>query len=190
MAVEVQADVARRDRDRRAGGQVALQLARGASVGGEAPQVGPGEQPVEQGEREVGARLDQPRARDPVHGVSYSASLERVVEVPSSWTALRISGVVVGSFGYQAGLANNGMFVIRPDNLKAPFCPEAARSLALGRVKKVEIEGLNITQPVYLARHVSGLFTRAEAKLWEFVQQHRDALVSDLLDNLADVTPV
>jgi DNA-binding transcriptional LysR family regulator len=66
----------------------------------------------------------------------------------------------------------------------------AARSLALGRVKKVEIEGLNITQPVYLARHVSGLFTRAEAKLWEFVQQHRDALVSDLLDNLADVTPV
>jgi len=65
-----------------------------------------------------------------------------------------------------------------------------ARSLALGRVKKIEIEGLNITQPVYLARHISGVFTRAETKLWEFVQQHRDELTSDLLDNLADVTPI
>jgi DNA-binding transcriptional LysR family regulator len=65
-----------------------------------------------------------------------------------------------------------------------------ARSLALGRVKKVEVEGLNITQPVYLARHVAGVFTRAETKLWEFVQEHREKLASDLLDNLTNVTPV
>jgi DNA-binding transcriptional LysR family regulator len=66
----------------------------------------------------------------------------------------------------------------------------AARSLALGRVKKVDVEGFNITQPVYLARHVAGAFTRAETKLWEFVQERREELGADLLDNLADVTTV
>jgi len=65
-----------------------------------------------------------------------------------------------------------------------------ARSLALGRVKQVEVAGFNVTQPVYLARHVARVFTRAETKLWEFVQQNRHELASDLLDNLADVTPV
>ena len=65
----------------------------------------------------------------------------------------------------------------------------AARSLALGRVKKVEVEGFNVTQPVYMVRHVAQVFTRAETKLWEFVQQHREELASDLLYNLADVTP-
>jgi DNA-binding transcriptional LysR family regulator len=65
----------------------------------------------------------------------------------------------------------------------------AARSLALGRVKKVAVEGFNVTQPIYLARHVAQVFTRAETKLWEFVQQHREELTSDLLYNLADVTP-
>jgi len=65
----------------------------------------------------------------------------------------------------------------------------AARSLALGRVKRVEVEGFNVTQPVYLARHVARIFTRAETKFWEFVQQHREELTSDLLYNLSDVTP-
>lgn len=65
----------------------------------------------------------------------------------------------------------------------------AARSLALGRVKKVVVQGFDVTQPVYLARHVARVFTRAETKLWEFVQQHREELASDLLYNLADVKP-
>ena len=65
----------------------------------------------------------------------------------------------------------------------------AARSLALGRVKKVAVEGFNVTQPIYLARHVARVFTRAETKLWEFVQLHREELASDLLYNLADITP-
>jgi DNA-binding transcriptional LysR family regulator len=65
----------------------------------------------------------------------------------------------------------------------------AARSLALGRVKKVEVEGFNVTQTVYLVRHVARVFTRAETKLWEFVQQRREELTSDLLYNLADITP-
>jgi DNA-binding transcriptional LysR family regulator len=64
----------------------------------------------------------------------------------------------------------------------------ASRSLALGRVKKVNVEGFNMTQSVYLVRHVARVFTRAETKLWEYVQNHRVELMADLLSNLADVT--
>jgi DNA-binding transcriptional LysR family regulator len=64
----------------------------------------------------------------------------------------------------------------------------AARSLALGRVKKVRVEGFNMTQSVYLVRHVARVFTRAEAKLWEYVQKHHEELVRELLSDLADVT--
>ncbi|MCX6067736.1 MAG: LysR family transcriptional regulator [Chloroflexi bacterium] len=65
----------------------------------------------------------------------------------------------------------------------------AARSLALGRVHKVAVEGFSLTQPVFMIRHVARVFTRAEAKLWEYVQLHRVELTADLLHNLANVTP-
>jgi len=64
----------------------------------------------------------------------------------------------------------------------------AARSLALGRVKKVAVAGFKITQQVYLVRHVSRVFTHAEAKLWDYVKQHHEELAADLLYNLANVT--
>jgi DNA-binding transcriptional LysR family regulator len=65
----------------------------------------------------------------------------------------------------------------------------AARSLALGRVKRIKVEGFNLTQQIYLIRHVARNFTHAETKFWEFIQQHREELTSDLLYNLANVTP-
>jgi DNA-binding transcriptional LysR family regulator len=65
----------------------------------------------------------------------------------------------------------------------------AARSLALGRVKKVAVEGFNLTQKIYLCRHVAQTFTSAETKLWEFMQVHREQLSIELLYDLADVTP-
>ena len=65
----------------------------------------------------------------------------------------------------------------------------ASRSLALGRVKKVAVEGFDITQHVFLVRHVSRIFTHAEAKIWEFVRLHHEELTVDLLNSLADVTP-
>jgi DNA-binding transcriptional LysR family regulator len=64
----------------------------------------------------------------------------------------------------------------------------AARSLALGRVKKVEVEGFYLTQKVYLCRRAAQTFTRAETMFWEFIQTHRDELSAELLCNLADVT--
>jgi DNA-binding transcriptional LysR family regulator len=65
----------------------------------------------------------------------------------------------------------------------------AARSLALGRVKKVQVEGFSVTQKVYLCRHVARTFTRAETRFWEFMQAHREELAQELLYNLANVTP-
>jgi DNA-binding transcriptional LysR family regulator len=64
----------------------------------------------------------------------------------------------------------------------------AARSLALGRVRRVDVEGFNMTQSVFLVRHVARAFTRAEAGIWEYVRVHREELAADLLFNLADVS--
>ena len=63
-----------------------------------------------------------------------------------------------------------------------------ARSLALGKVKKVAVEGFNMTQRVYLVRHVSNTFTSAETKLWEFVKLNHDELAAELLTDLSNVT--
>lgn len=64
----------------------------------------------------------------------------------------------------------------------------ASRSLALGRVKKVDVEGINVTQSVYLVRHISRVFTHAETKLWDYIQLHHDELTADLLSDLSDVS--
>lgn len=65
----------------------------------------------------------------------------------------------------------------------------ASRSLALGRVKKVAVEGFDITQKVFLVRHISRVFTHAETKLWEYVRLHHEELTADLLCNLANISP-
>jgi len=66
----------------------------------------------------------------------------------------------------------------------------AARGLALGRVKRVEIEGLDMVQRIYLYRHVASVFTRAEARFWEFVQENRAHILSAAIGNLAGIMPV
>ena len=65
----------------------------------------------------------------------------------------------------------------------------AARSLALGRVKRVNVKGFNLTQQIFLIRHAASTFTRSETKFWEFVQEHREELAAELLYNLGNVTP-
>ncbi len=65
----------------------------------------------------------------------------------------------------------------------------AARGLALGRIKQVEINGLDIVQRIYLYRHVGSVFTRAEARFWEFVQENRAQILSAAIGNLSGVTP-
>ncbi len=64
----------------------------------------------------------------------------------------------------------------------------ASRSLALGRVRKVDVEGFNMTQSAYVVRHIARAFTRAESGIWDYVKEHREELAADLLYNLADVS--
>jgi DNA-binding transcriptional LysR family regulator len=64
----------------------------------------------------------------------------------------------------------------------------AARSLVLGRVKKVAVEGFNVTQKIYLCRRAAATFTHAETEFWEFAQSQREELAKELLHNLANVT--
>lgn len=63
-----------------------------------------------------------------------------------------------------------------------------ARSLALGRVRQVEVEGFDLAQQIYLLRRKAEAFTRAEIRFWEFVQQQREQLAAELLQNLTNVT--
>lgn len=60
----------------------------------------------------------------------------------------------------------------------------AARGLALGRIKKVEVEGLELTRTVWIARRVGYPFTRAQSLFWQFAQNQRDALNTEIWESL------
>lgn len=62
----------------------------------------------------------------------------------------------------------------------------AARGLALGRVKKVEVQGLNLYRTVYISRHVNHPFTRAQTLFWDFAQTQREKLNTEIWDSLVN----
>ncbi len=62
----------------------------------------------------------------------------------------------------------------------------AARGLAFGRVKKVELEGLDLHRTVYIARHIHYPFTRAQNLFWEFAQAEREKLNTEIWDSLVN----
>ena len=63
----------------------------------------------------------------------------------------------------------------------------AARGLALGRIKRVEIEGLHLQRTVYIARNIKRPFTRAQALFWEFAQSQYEFLSTDVWQSLVNV---
>jgi DNA-binding transcriptional LysR family regulator len=63
----------------------------------------------------------------------------------------------------------------------------AARGLALGRIKRVEIEGLALQRTVYMARNIKRPFTRAQELFWEFAQSQYEFLNNDVWQSLVDV---
>ncbi len=65
----------------------------------------------------------------------------------------------------------------------------AARGIALGRVKRVEVEGLDLRRCIYLARHMMYPFTRAQTLFWSFVHQQRPYLDTNILHNLVTFAP-
>lgn len=65
----------------------------------------------------------------------------------------------------------------------------AARGLALGKIKQVEIEGLEIKQRIYMYRHLNIVMTRAESRFWEFMQANRATILCNATENLAGIAP-
>lgn len=66
----------------------------------------------------------------------------------------------------------------------------AARGLAFGRVKKVELQGLDLKRTVYIARHVGCPFTRAQSLFWEFATNQREKLNTDIWDSLVSFATI
>jgi DNA-binding transcriptional LysR family regulator len=62
----------------------------------------------------------------------------------------------------------------------------AARGLALGRIKKVELQGMDLHRTVHMARHVNYPFTRAQNLFWEFARAQHDKLNTEIWDSLVN----
>jgi DNA-binding transcriptional LysR family regulator len=62
----------------------------------------------------------------------------------------------------------------------------AARGLALGRIKKVEVKGLDLHRTVYMVRNINRPFTRAQNLFWEFAQSQYENLNTDIWQSLVE----
>ncbi|HEX2980169.1 MAG TPA: LysR substrate-binding domain-containing protein [Anaerolineaceae bacterium] len=58
----------------------------------------------------------------------------------------------------------------------------AAHALALGRIRSVEIEGLDLHRTIYLARNTQRPLSRAQERFWSFAQEQRDHLARIMCD--------
>ncbi len=66
----------------------------------------------------------------------------------------------------------------------------AARGLAFGRVKKVELQGLDLHRTVHMARHIHYPFTRAQTLFWEFTRDQHDKLNTEIWDSLVNFSAI
>ena len=66
----------------------------------------------------------------------------------------------------------------------------AARGMALGRIKKVEVEGLDLRRKIYMARHVGFPFTRAQSLFWEFAKSQHEKINNEIWESLVNFEPV
>lgn len=62
----------------------------------------------------------------------------------------------------------------------------AARGLALGRIKKVEMEGLDLRRRIYMARHIGFPFTRSQSLFWEFAKSQYEKLNNEIWNSLVN----
>jgi DNA-binding transcriptional LysR family regulator len=62
----------------------------------------------------------------------------------------------------------------------------AARGLAMGLVKKVELAGLDLHRTVYMARNINRPFTRAQSLFWEFAKSQYEYLNTDIWQSLVN----
>jgi DNA-binding transcriptional LysR family regulator len=62
----------------------------------------------------------------------------------------------------------------------------AARGLAVGRIKKVELQGMDLRRTVHMARNVHYPFTRAQNLFWDFAKSHYARLNTEIWDSLVN----
>ncbi len=62
----------------------------------------------------------------------------------------------------------------------------AARGLAIGRIKKVELQGMDLHRTVHMARHMHYPFTRAQSLFWDFAKSQYDKLNTEIWDSLVN----
>ena len=60
----------------------------------------------------------------------------------------------------------------------------AARGLALGRIKRVEVEGLDLRRKIYMSRHIGSPFTRAQSLYWDFAKSQYEKLNNEIWNDL------
>lgn len=60
----------------------------------------------------------------------------------------------------------------------------ASRGLGLGRIKKVEMDGLDLHRTIYMARHINYPFTRAQSLFWEFAKSQYEKINNELWGSL------
>jgi DNA-binding transcriptional LysR family regulator len=63
----------------------------------------------------------------------------------------------------------------------------AARGIAFGRIKKVNIEGINFSRTVYISRNLSHLLTRAQTLFWSFTQSQRENINTAIWNSLVNI---
>jgi DNA-binding transcriptional LysR family regulator len=62
----------------------------------------------------------------------------------------------------------------------------AARGIAMGRVKRVELQGFHLHRTVYMLRHIGYPFTRAQSLFWDFARGQRERLNTEIWDSLVN----
>jgi DNA-binding transcriptional LysR family regulator len=66
----------------------------------------------------------------------------------------------------------------------------AARGIAFGRIKKVDLQGLDLHHIVHMARHIHYPFTRAQGLFWDFAKSQHDKLNTEIWDNLVNFVTI
>ncbi len=66
----------------------------------------------------------------------------------------------------------------------------AARGLVFGRVKKVELQGMDLRRTVHIARHVNYPFTRAQSLFWDFAKSQYAKLNTEIWDSLVNFAEI
>ncbi|MCL4561121.1 MAG: LysR family transcriptional regulator [Chloroflexi bacterium] len=63
----------------------------------------------------------------------------------------------------------------------------AARGLALGRVKKVDVEGLELHRTIYITRNIQYPLSRAQDRFWAFTMEQRQVLSTQIWNKIANL---